>query len=122
MDTPVGALDRALPVYIAGHRGLVGAALVRRFAAEGFTNLVVRSRTDLDLRDRAATFDFVLESRPQVIIDAAARVSESMSVPDGDDNTAIQLLVKGNFTTPQESLLAPTDYPAQFEKLWLVNS
>jgi ribose transport system substrate-binding protein len=56
------------------------------------------------------------------IIDAAARVSEGMSVPDGDDNTAIQLLVKGNFTTPEESLLAPADYPAQFEKLWLVNS
>jgi len=56
------------------------------------------------------------------IIDAAARVSEGMSVPDGDGNTAIQLLVKGNFTTPQESLLAPADYPAQFEKLWLVNS
>lgn len=56
------------------------------------------------------------------IIDAAARVSEGMSVPDGDDNTAIQLLVKGNFTTPQESLLAPADYPTQFEKLWLVNS
>jgi ribose transport system substrate-binding protein len=56
------------------------------------------------------------------IIDAAARVSEGMSVPDGDGNTAIQLLVKGNFTTPQESLLAPADYPAEFEKLWLVNS
>ena len=56
------------------------------------------------------------------IIDAAARVSEGMSVPDGDGNTAIQLLVKGNFTTPQESLLAPADYPAQFEKLWLVTS
>jgi ribose transport system substrate-binding protein len=56
------------------------------------------------------------------IIDAAARVSEGMSVPDGDGNTAIQLLVKGNFTTPEESLLAPADYPAQFEKLWLVNS
>lgn len=40
----------------------------------GFTNLLVRSRAELDLTDRAATFDFVLESRPQVVIDAAARV------------------------------------------------
>lgn len=79
MDTSVGVLDRASPVYIAGHRGLVGSALVRRFQAEGFTNLVVRSRTELDLRDRAATFDFVLESRPQVIIDAAARVGGIMA-------------------------------------------
>jgi GDP-L-fucose synthase len=61
-------------VYIAGHRGLVGSALLRRFRAEGFTNLLVRSRSELDLTDRAATFDFILESKPQVVIDAAARV------------------------------------------------
>lgn len=70
----VGALDRAAPVYIAGHRGLVGSAVLRRFQADGFTNLVVRQRSELDLTDRAATFDFILDSRPQVIVDAAARV------------------------------------------------
>ena len=57
MDTSVGVLDRAAPVYIAGHRGLVGSALLRRFQAEGFTNLVVRSHKELDLTDRAATFE-----------------------------------------------------------------
>ncbi len=72
--TSVGPLDRAARVYIAGHRGLVGSALLRTFAGAGFTNLLVRSRAELDLTDRAATFDFVLESRPQVVIDAAARV------------------------------------------------
>jgi GDP-L-fucose synthase len=79
MDTPVGVLDRASLVYIAGHRGLVGSALVRRFQAEGFTNLVARTHSELDLTDRAATFDFVLESRPAVIIDAAARVGGIMA-------------------------------------------
>ncbi|MCB0935912.1 MAG: GDP-L-fucose synthase [Mycobacterium sp.] len=74
MEWSIGALDRGLPVYIAGHRGLVGSALVRRFEAEGFTNLVLRSRDQLDLTDRSATFEFISESRPQVIIDAAARV------------------------------------------------
>jgi len=73
-DRSVGVLDRTAPVYIAGHRGLVGSALLRRFRAEGFTNLLVRSRSELDLTDRAATFDFILESKPQVVIDAAARV------------------------------------------------
>lgn len=72
--TSVGPLDRAARVYIAGHRGLVGSALLRTFAGAGFTNLLVRSHAELDLTDRAATFDFVLESRPQVVIDAAARV------------------------------------------------
>ncbi len=70
----VGPLDRSAPVYIAGHRGLVGSALLRRFSDEGFGNLLVRSRSELDLTDRAATFDFVLETRPAVVIDAAARV------------------------------------------------
>lgn len=79
MDTPIGTLDRTLPVYIAGHRGLVGSALVRKFESEGFTNLVVRQHDQLDLTDRAATFDFILNSKPRVIIDAAARVGGIMA-------------------------------------------
>jgi GDP-L-fucose synthase len=78
-ETSVGLLDHASLVYVAGHRGLVGSALLRRFQAEGFANLLVRSRSELDLTDRAATFDFVLESRPEVIIDAAARVGGIMA-------------------------------------------
>lgn len=79
MDTPFGALDRAAPTYIVGHRGLVGSALLRKFQAEGFTNLLVRSRSELDLTDRDATFDFVLESKPRVIINAAAKVGGIMA-------------------------------------------
>ncbi|BAN31123.1 GDP-L-fucose synthase [Mycobacterium avium subsp. hominissuis] len=79
MGLQLGVLDRTLPVYIAGHRGLVGSALVRKFQAEGFTNLLLRSHNELDLTDRAKTFDFVLESRPQVVIDAAARVGGIMA-------------------------------------------
>lgn len=78
-DTPAGVLDREAPVYIAGHRGLVGSALMRRLQADGFTNLLVRSHSELDLTDRAATFDFVLQSEPRVIIDAAARVGGIMA-------------------------------------------
>ncbi len=72
--SPVSVLNRRDPVYIAGHRGLVGSALLRAFRAEGFSNLLVRSRDELDLTDRAATFAFMLESKPQVVIDAAAKV------------------------------------------------
>jgi GDP-L-fucose synthase len=79
MDMSVGVVDRASPIYIAGHRGLVGSALLRKFRADGFTNLLVRSRSELDLTDRAATFDYVLESRPEVVIDAAARVGGIMA-------------------------------------------
>jgi GDP-L-fucose synthase len=79
MEMPVGALDREVPVYIAGHRGLVGSALLRKFEAEGFSNVVVRTHDQVDLSDRAATFDFILESRPRVIVDAAARVGGIMA-------------------------------------------
>lgn len=79
MDTRIGRLNRAWPVYIAGHRGLVGSALLRKFKAEGFTNLIVRSREQIDLTDRAATIRFINESNPQVIIDAAARVGGIMA-------------------------------------------
>ncbi|OBJ87883.1 GDP-L-fucose synthase [Mycobacterium sp. 1245852.3] len=79
MNSAIGILDRTSPVYIAGHRGLVGSALVRRFQAEGFTNLLVRSHNELNLMDRAATFDFVVGARPQVVIDAAARVGGIMA-------------------------------------------
>jgi GDP-L-fucose synthase len=79
MDTPAGVLGRASLVYIAGHRGLVGSALLRKFHADGFTNILVRSHSELDLTDRDATFDFILQSRPQVVIDAAARVGGIMA-------------------------------------------
>ncbi|MEZ0353311.1 GDP-L-fucose synthase family protein [Mycobacterium sp. pR1184] len=79
MGTSAAVLDRTAPVYIAGHRGLVGSALLRGLQAAGFTNIVVRSHAELDLTDRAATFDFILSVRPQLVIDAAARVGGIMA-------------------------------------------
>jgi GDP-L-fucose synthase len=70
----LGPLDRSARVYVAGHRGLVGSAIWRHLEAEGFTSLVGASSRELDLRDRAATFDFVTSRQPDVVIDAAARV------------------------------------------------
>jgi len=72
-------LDRQARVYIAGHRGLVGSALWRHFTANGFTNLIGRSSSELDLRDRDAALAFVADARPAVIIDAAARVGGIMA-------------------------------------------
>lgn len=75
----IGPLPRTARVYIAGHRGLVGSALWRHFGDQGFTTLLGRRSTDLDLRDRDSTFDFIAEARPDVIIDAAARVGGIMA-------------------------------------------
>jgi GDP-L-fucose synthase len=60
-------------VYVAGHRGMVGAALVRRLAQEGVA-LLTAGRGELDLRDQAAVFDWFAKRRPQVVFLAAAKV------------------------------------------------
>lgn len=67
-------LDRAATFYVAGHRGLVGSAMVRRLEAAGFTRILARTSTELDLRDRAAVFDFFAQTRPRYVVLAAARV------------------------------------------------
>ena len=67
-------LDRSAPTYVAGHRGMVGSAIYRKLQAERFTDLLVRFRSELDLTDREQTFEFFAESRPQVVVLAAARV------------------------------------------------
>ena len=73
-DFSLGPLDRDAKVHVAGHSGLVGSAIVRRLEAEGFSNLVLRSSADLDLTDRTATAEFMDAERPEVVIDAAAKV------------------------------------------------
>ncbi len=69
-----GPLDRDARVYVAGHRGLVGSAIVRRLQAAGFTDVIGRTSAELDLKDRDATFAFLRETRPAVVVLAAARV------------------------------------------------
>ena len=61
-------------IYIAGHRGMVGSAIWRTLIAKGYTNLIGKSSAELDLRNQQAVRDFISEEKPDVIIDAAARV------------------------------------------------
>ncbi len=67
-------IEKTSKIYIAGHRGMVGAAIVRRLQAAGYTNLITRTRQELDLLDQRATFDFLLAEQPDYIFMAAARV------------------------------------------------
>lgn len=62
------------PIYIAGHRGMVGSAIVRRLEKDGFTRILTRTRSELDLRDRAAVRAFFETERPAIVVDAAAKV------------------------------------------------
>jgi GDP-L-fucose synthase len=61
-------------IYVAGHRGLVGSALVRALRAQGYENLLLRTRQELDLTDQLAVRHFFEATRPQAVIMAAARV------------------------------------------------
>jgi GDP-L-fucose synthase len=67
-------LDKSSRIYVAGHRGLVGSAIWRRLRSDGFDNLIGASSSELDLRDRDSVFGFLRSQRPDVVIDAAARV------------------------------------------------
>src|SRR6201993_5403375 len=61
-------------IYIAGHRGMVGSALVRNLKAHGFTNLILRTRTELDLRIQKDVAEFFAKEKPEYVFLAAAKV------------------------------------------------
>jgi GDP-L-fucose synthase len=67
-------MDKSEKIFVAGHRGMVGSALIRRLESEGFLNLLVRDRSELDLRNEGAVAKFFREEKPAVVILAAAKV------------------------------------------------
>jgi GDP-L-fucose synthase len=67
-------MDKHSRIFVAGHRGMVGSALVRRLAAAGYTNVITRSRVELDLTDQAAVNRFFQAEKIDVVLLAAARV------------------------------------------------
>jgi GDP-L-fucose synthase len=67
-------LKKSDKIFVAGHRGMVGSALVRRLEAQDFTNLLTRDRSQIDLGDESAVAKFFAEARPDIVILAAAKV------------------------------------------------
>ena len=67
-------MDLAAKIYVAGHRGMVGSAIVRALRAAGHTSVVTRTSAELDLRDGAATRAFLAAEQPAAVVMAAARV------------------------------------------------
>jgi GDP-L-fucose synthase len=67
-------MEKAVRIFVAGHRGMVGSAVVRRLQRAGFENILTRTRQELDLMDRAAVRGFFESERPDYVVDAAARV------------------------------------------------
>jgi len=90
-------MDKRAKIYVAGHRGLVGSAIVRKLEAEGFANLVIRTHAELDLVNQAAVAEFFAKEKPEYVFLAAAKVG---------------------------GILANRDYPAEFiyENLQIQNN
>ena len=72
-------VSKTTRIFLAGHTGLVGGAIYRTLQAEGFTNVLVRDYTEVDLTDQVATRRFFEEERPEAVIDAAAKVGGIMA-------------------------------------------
>ncbi|MCX4579346.1 GDP-L-fucose synthase [Streptomyces sp. NBC_01571] len=81
-------MDQRARIYVAGHTGMVGAAVVRRLRSAGYDNLALRTRAELDLTDQVAVREFMAEERPAYVVDCAARVGG----------------IKANMTFPAEFL------------------
>ena len=67
-------MNKSTKIYIAGHRGMVGAAIWRALEKKGYSNLIGKSSKDLDLRNQQQVLDFFEKEKPTIVIDAAARV------------------------------------------------
>ncbi|MGB0166333.1 MAG: GDP-L-fucose synthase [Luteibaculum sp.] len=67
-------MNKSAKIYVAGHRGMVGSAIVRKLKSEGYQNIVYRSSKDLDLRNQAAVQGFFAAERPEYVFLAAAKV------------------------------------------------
>ena len=67
-------MEKASKIYIAGHRGMVGSAICRKLEKEGYSNLLLRTSLELDLRDQQAVTDFFIKEKPEYVFLAAAKV------------------------------------------------
>lgn len=94
-------MDRELKVYIAGHRGLVGSAIKREFERKGYTNLIYRTHSELDLLDTKAVTEFFETEKPDWVVLSAAKVggikgNNTFPVEFFTENMKIQLNVIDN--------------------------
>lgn len=93
-------MEHGSKIYVAGHRGLVGSAIVRELTNSGFEHLVTRTRSELDLMDRDGVYEFFAKEKPEYVFLAAAKVggilaNKTYPVEFMRDNLEIQLNVLG---------------------------
>lgn len=67
-------LNKNTKIFLAGHKGMVGSAILKKLKENGYKNIIIRNRKQLDLLDQSKTFKFIKKYKPQFVIIAAARV------------------------------------------------
>ena len=104
-----------MKIYVAGHRGLVGSAIVRAIEAEGKHTWLGRTRTELDLLDRKAVFEFLVQEMPDAVVIAAAKVGGILA----NDTYPVQFLTEN---LQIQSNLMDGAHAAKVEKLLFLGS
>ena len=122
-------------IYVAGHRGMVGSATVRKLQKEGFNNLIFKTSKELDLRNQSLVELFIAEEKPELIIDAAAIVGgiwanneypfkflmDNMQIQNNLINAAVKNKVK-NFIFLGSSCIYPRDAQQPLKEDYLLTS
>ena len=98
-------MNKDAKIYVAGHRGMAGSGIVRSLQAKGYENLVLRTRTELDLLDAQAVRAFFDAERPEIVADAAARVGGIAA----NSEKPVEFLVE-NLTIQNNLICAAADY------------
>src|ERR1700709_317911 len=98
-------VDRDARIFVAGHRGLVGSAIVRRLEGAGFTNIVTVSRDQLDLRDQAAVNYWFRATRPEYVYLVAGTVGGILA-----NSTRPAEFISDNVTVPGTTAPASHEY------------
>jgi len=102
------SLHKDETIFVAGHRGMVGSAIHRKLHEEGFGRVLGRSRTELDLLDRAAVRAFFETERPSIVIDAAAKVGGILA----NNEKPVEFLLQ-NLTIQNNLIEAAADFGAR---------
>ena len=128
-------ISESSKIYIAGHRGMVGSATVRKLKKEGFNNFIFKTSNDLDLRNQSLVDQFIDEVKPDLIIDAAAIVGgiwanneypfkflmDNMQIQNNLINAAVKNKVK-NFIFLGSSCIYPRDAQQPLKEEYLLTS
>ena len=67
-------MNKNSKIYVAGHRGLVGSAIIKNLISKGYTNIITRTHSELDLTNQKAVEEFFTHEKPEYVILAAAKV------------------------------------------------